>query len=131
MSAEALTSPRLRLRFRLTAKAASGTVAGLGALVLVGWILDIPALKSVQPGLASMKANSAFCFLLLGAALWVSDDAHRRVVRRLLAAIIAIAGALTLAEYLIGADLRIDQLLLVDRTTPGAKTPAEWLPRRR
>ena len=31
----------------------------VGCIVLVGWQFDLPALTSMLPGLASMKANSA------------------------------------------------------------------------
>ncbi len=44
----------------------------LGASVLVGWNFDIPALQSVLPGLAAMKANAAATTLLCGLALAVS-----------------------------------------------------------
>ena len=50
----------------------------MGALVLVGWVFDVAALKSVVPGLTTMKFNTALCFLLAGAALIWRD---RRVLR--------------------------------------------------
>lgn len=44
----------------------------VGSIVLVGWALDIAALKSVLPGWISMKPNTAFCFILSGIALWLT-----------------------------------------------------------
>jgi hypothetical protein len=38
---------------------AGGCVFIVGLAVLVGWMLDIAALKSVFPGLVTMKANTA------------------------------------------------------------------------
>lgn len=52
-------------------KGASVFTILMGGLVLVGWKLDVAFLKSVLPGLATMKANTAMGFLLAGAALWL------------------------------------------------------------
>ncbi len=40
-------------------------------LVLIGWWLDILALKSVSPSLVAMKPNAAFAFILAGMLLWL------------------------------------------------------------
>lgn len=34
----------------------------IGFIVIIGWCFDIGFLKSVLPGLVTMKANTAFCF---------------------------------------------------------------------
>jgi methyl-accepting chemotaxis protein len=46
------------------------TVLIIGFAVIVGWMLNIPLLKSVLPGLVTMKANTALGFILGGTSLW-------------------------------------------------------------
>jgi hypothetical protein len=57
------------MALRRMALLAGFLAAVLGASVLVGWALDIPALISVFPGFVTMKANTALGMLLCGAAL--------------------------------------------------------------
>jgi len=87
-----------------------------GCLVLLGWVLDIPSLKSVFPGLVTMKANTAVCFVLSGFSLWALQ-LKRRDIRRfqIMAAVGALGifgiGFATLLEYATRRDLGIDQFL--------------------
>ena len=78
----------------------------LGTAVLFGWILDIPLLKSVLPGLATMKVNTACGFIASGIALrmlHISAPGSRSFrVARVLAVIVAALGA-----HLGGAYLRL------------------------
>jgi hypothetical protein len=96
------------------ARMAGAVSAGVGALVLIGWAFDLPALKGVLPGFATMKANTALCFILAGGGLWFireKSPAHQQRLGRILGAAVLVISALTLAQYLFGWDLRIDQLL--------------------
>jgi two-component system, sensor histidine kinase and response regulator len=91
-------------------------VAALGLAVLIGWALDIAVLKSVLPGLVTMKANTAVGFLLAGTALFAAGRERQsvsvwQVARLVLAAVVALIGALTLGEYVFATDYSIDQLL--------------------
>ncbi len=95
--------------------AVTGLVGVVAVAVLAGWVLDIAALKSVLPGLATMKVNTACGFLMSVVALWLlhaSALGSRAVlVARVLAAVVFFLGGLTLAEYLLGIDVGIDQFV--------------------
>ena len=86
----------------------------VGTLVLVGWILDVPALKSMASGPPDMKPNTAIGFILIGLTLWLRRDGEPRrrfrLAARSIAWLVAALAALTLAESILNVDLRIDHL---------------------
>lgn len=96
-------------------------VACLGASVLVGWLSGIEWLKRIHPAWTTMKANSAFCFILAGFSLWLLSIRPAAGLKLRLAQTcalaVAIVGLLTVAEHLSGRDLGIDRLLV--RGEPG------------
>gem|GEM_PF-1127682 len=104
-----------------------------GAGVLLGWMFDIPVLKSIHPSLVTMKANTATAFLLSGLALWLLQvermNERSRRIARLCAATVVLVGLLTLGEYLFNRNFGIDQLLFVEpegavaTSTPGRMSP--------
>ncbi len=101
----------------------------LGAAVLCGWALDVPLLKSISTAWVTMKANTAVCFALAGVALWFSAVPR---LRGPAAALVVLIAALTLAQYIFGADVRIDQLLFkevapIQTSNPGRMAPATAL----
>lgn len=89
---------------------ALAATAGLVALaVLAGWVFDVETLKQVAPALVPMAFNTAVSLLLLSASFFLPRPAA--VVACALAAVIASA---SLAEYALGLDLHIDQLVFTD-----------------
>jgi diguanylate cyclase (GGDEF)-like protein len=112
-------------------------VAAVGVAVIIGWLWDIALLKSMLPGLASMKVNTAYAFLAAGTALWfvhtAAPGSQALGLARALAVIVAAFGGLTLAEDLFGLELGIDQLILPDAAQaaagahPGRMSPAAAL----
>jgi PAS domain S-box-containing protein len=104
---------------------AGWTVAAVGLLAMTGWAFDVAALKSVVPGLATMKFNTALCFMLAGAALALR---RRRALRLAGAAAVGLVAGLSLIEYLTGAGVGIDQLIIHDpgdpHTVPGRMAQA-------
>jgi methyl-accepting chemotaxis protein len=101
-------SPRLIESLQALSRVAGLLVLATGGLVLVGWLLDIAVLKSVLPGVVTMKANTAAGFVLVGTALALAAKGR---AARVCAGLVALLGALTLSEYVGGWDLGIDQLL--------------------
>ena len=92
------------------------TVVTITVIVLLGWQFDISLLKSGFPGIsATMKANTAICFLLAGMSLILlqrqpSTQLYYRISQGMAVSIIVI-GLMTMGEYLFGWDLKIDNLL--------------------
>ena len=122
------------LRFyRNFSRVVSGVVLAVGFLVLVGWLFNIPALTSILPGLATMKANTALGFILCGISLWTLTYKQTNKPLRLLAnacaAIAVLIAVLTLGEYISNRDFDIDQLLIRDTAaTSGTSFPGRMSP---
>jgi PAS domain S-box-containing protein len=123
---------RLLSRYRQISRVAGGIVITIGLVVLTGWIFDIPAFKSIFPGLTTMKANTALAFALTGISLLLTytDHAHLwiKFVAKACAALTVLIGLLTLSEYIFGRDLGIDQLLFKDTLTPANAYPGRMSP---
>jgi PAS domain S-box-containing protein len=125
-------NPRLLAYYRLASQVASGFVVAVGLLVLLGWLFDIAALRSILPGLATMKANTALAFVLAGVSLWLAHTRRENqriyLIARACAILTALIGLLTLSEYVFSWDLRIDQLLFRDALTPESAHPGRMSP---
>jgi diguanylate cyclase (GGDEF)-like protein len=86
----------------------------LGAAVLFGWARDIPILKTMLPGDTTMKANSAFEFVLCGIALLLIGKPKFRLVFRVLASLVLAVAVGTLIEYAFNISTPLDRLLIRD-----------------
>ncbi|MBC6434380.1 PAS domain S-box protein [Nostoc sp. HG1] len=118
----------------LVAKVAGAIAVFVGSLVLVGWCLGIEVLKRGFPGSpATMKVNTALCFVLCGVSLWlflkatnqgsreertIENYSHSSLlISRVCAIAVTTIAALTLCEYLFGWNIGIDELLFRDLST--------------
>ncbi|MCC6706100.1 MAG: response regulator [Gammaproteobacteria bacterium] len=125
---------QIRSQQLLLASVASGLVALVGCVVLLGWLADIDTMKSLLPGFATMKANTALCAIALGVGLFKAVGNERRAESAgradlgllLLAAPSLLIALLTLGEYLWSLDFGIDALI----GSPAASDSAEQLPMR-
>jgi PAS domain S-box-containing protein len=102
-------------RLPRVANACALLTATIGLLAAAGWLLDIPVLKHVLPGLVDMKFNTALGLTLAAAGLWWRD---RGAVRVSLGALVALLGAASLAESLGGIDVGLAELFLRDSALP-------------
>jgi PAS domain S-box-containing protein len=106
----------------------------LGVSVLLGWVWDSSALKSVFPGLATMKANTAAGLLVCSAALalvsWKESAKGVPFAAAVLAIAVVLLGALTLCEDIFNWNVGIDQWLFhdpagaVETSKPGRMSPS-------
>jgi two-component system, cell cycle sensor histidine kinase and response regulator CckA len=112
-------------------------VASVGLAVVCGWLFNVPLLKSVMPGQATMKVNSACAFVAAGVALWLlhatRQGSQALRIGRALSVIVIAVGGLTMAEYVFALDFGIDQIVLPDTAQaanglpPGRMAPATAL----
>jgi PAS domain S-box-containing protein len=125
----AVQGDKRSFRFKLFLPRVAGwVVLGIGLLVMAGWIFNIPLLRSLHPDFVSMKANTALSFMLLGLSLLLMERSpeialnktHPLARRISIAAALGVllVGSLNLLQYLLKADLGIDELLFRDE--PGA-----------
>ena len=95
----------------------------LGILVIIGWLIGNDLLTSIIPGAVKMKFNVALSFIFSAIVLVFYHFGEKSKVQRLvtvfLCLIISLTGLLTLAEYIFGVNLGIDELFVRDglRTT--------------
>ena len=90
----------------------------VAGVVILGWGLDISVLRSAVPGLVAMNPTTALTFSLAAGSLLVlrTQPATRRASRprraaTLSAAAVVTVGIVTLAGYLLGRNLGLDQIL--------------------
>jgi len=118
---------------RTYCEAATVVSIGLGCIVLYGWAFHVDGLMSILPGLVTMKANTALGIVLSGVSLWLlipgESRTRRGQVARLLALLVVVIGAVTLAEYAFHLNLGIDELLFADpKGSVGTSSPGRLAP---
>jgi len=89
---------------------------------MAGWILNVEILKTILPGLPSMKMNTAVCLVLCGivALCFVADAKKHFNIIIPLNFIALVLSALTLFEYLFDVNLRIDEFLVKEHDAESA-----------
>jgi signal transduction histidine kinase/CheY-like chemotaxis protein len=109
------------------ARAAGGGVMAAGGLVLVGWVLDVPLLKSGYPGLVAMNPVTALAFVLAGGALLLLRTelvpGRARRLAQVAAGTVVLIGLLCLVGSLFGWDYNLDRALFRDRLGDNRMAP--------
>jgi PAS domain S-box-containing protein len=135
---QGLSQAGLLARSAALTRAAAIVSVTVGCVVLVGWLFDLEYLKSVIPGLVSMKANTAIGFILAGLSLWLlrteafrsaSHSVNGAVTGSALALVVVVLGASTMSEWIFDWNLGIDQLLFTEPAdTVGTTVPGRMAP---
>jgi signal transduction histidine kinase len=105
-------------------------VVGWSVVALIGWLLSIDILIRILPNAVAINPITAVAFLCLGVALWErSGNAPQRSGWRgrlpwVLAAIVALIGAMKLMQCSTGWNFHIDRLLFASRLGASGMLPA-------
>lgn len=120
-------------KYSLISKILAISVSSLGVMVFMGWLFDISILKSVVPGVVSMKVNTALYFILSGFTLWILNEEKQNSLKKMCSivfpSIMILIGLLTLGEYLFEINFGIDEFLFKEETRatatsdPGRMSP--------
>ncbi len=99
----------------------------VGITVIIGWYAHCVVLVQVLPNLVPMKYNTALGFFLCGAGLVLLTTRYARLAAWI-GGLVFILGLSTLAEYIIGRDLGIDQLFFKYYLILASETSARMAP---
>jgi signal transduction histidine kinase len=124
VSSDALIAPTVHASPSSTSARATGAMAlvcaGIGLLVLAGWLLDTSAMHdSGAFRRLVMPPNASLAFVVAGASLWIqrrrSASALLRIVALALATVVLVFGSLVFAERLFDLHLGLGRLLFANR----------------
>ncbi|MFV8376600.1 PAS domain-containing protein [Flavobacterium sp. LB1P71] len=111
-------------QYSLKSKILAIAISSIGIIVLIGWLLNIPVVKSLVPGVVSMKVNTALCFILSGFTLCILNDEKQNFFKRMCSivfpSIMILVGLLTFIEYLFEINFGIDEFLFKEEATATA-----------
>jgi len=102
-------------------------LVALGMFAVVAWLVGPAWPEDLLPGLFALKVNTAISFMACGVALLALCRQTPRVARVAAVFVLALAVA-TLLQYLTGASIGIDQLLIPDIHSPDSPYPGRMSP---
>ncbi|MFA7418273.1 MAG: histidine kinase dimerization/phospho-acceptor domain-containing protein, partial [Melioribacteraceae bacterium] len=105
---------------KIISKIAGLIVIVIGIAVLIGWMLDVPVLRSLYPDFEAMKPSSAISFILSGLCLWYlnypKEKKNKILVWRLCALAIIIISGFTFIQDAFDLKLGIDPVFIKEQT---------------
>jgi len=118
--------PSLQVDLKLQARVLSVSVVLLGLSVWLGWVFGLEILKSLLPGLPSMKPNTAISLTLCGGSLGLacnkSSNLSIRLASFVLTGIAMLMAAATLAEYVLNWNFALNSLFIKSLPNAGIDT---------
>ena len=122
VSSDSLVAPTVGASPSSTSARAAGAMAlicaGVGLLVLAGWLLDADVMRGAIGSLV-MPPNTSLAFVVAGASLWIQrqrpTNTLLRVVALALAIVVLVFGSLLFAERLFDLHLGLGRLLFGNR----------------
>ncbi len=109
------SDPRLVQRLSAFVASASLFSMAVGVSALLGWAFHIEFLKNWAAGPSTLKLNTAVCFILIGASLWLQRKGHTqpfelgiKVAAMIIAAADVLVGLLSALEYTFNWNLGVD-----------------------
>jgi diguanylate cyclase (GGDEF)-like protein len=126
--------PQYRQPYLLAVTLLGSAVVALAiTVVVVGWMLDVSAVRSVIPGAIGMKAHTAIALGIGATAMLLLNPqtgGWRRRWSILLATLPGLLGIAVLAEYVLGVQLGIDEIPFVDHDgrAAGITYPGRFAP---
>ena len=95
-------------------------VSFVGLLVMYGWLMDIPILKTIIPGAVTMKFSTALCFFFSGIITGVTNLERGRLSHKSEVIVSACSFAMLflmlgmLVEELSGTSMGLDNLFIME-----------------
>lgn len=86
----------------------------LGMLVCVGWVFDIPILKSVLPGYSNIKFNTALLFIISGILFFLLLKKNTSLLYFVLTILLFVFPFLSIAQDVFNINLGLDQFFISD-----------------
>ncbi|HMD68056.1 MAG TPA: hypothetical protein VKF42_04190 [Chitinivibrionales bacterium] len=110
-------------------KVLSVIVTAAGLVVMAGWIFDIVLIKSVAPGLITMKFSTAFAFVLSGISLYFLARAREgefekaQVALSITSFVLALLMGLLFFSAVFGVETGLESLYVKDPGDAGSVMP--------
>jgi signal transduction histidine kinase len=109
-----------------SSRLAAAAIAALALTVLSGWLAQSATLVQWRALWVPMQFNTALCFLLLGAGMLLAP--RLPAASNVCSALVVLIGALTMATYVSGFDLGLDEWMVTAFTTVQSSHPGRMAP---